>query len=140
MAEEDEVDLDYEDDGADIPTTILSREFTFKDVVSLKSLYGIEIEFYGSSTSCNVQLIPDGGSAETIFTGISTSNTQLILPFVLNNNAVLGSLGTKRRGRDLSGRTPVRGVQVRISSSSGKLALRSLVLSSFLESYRPQVL
>jgi len=140
VAEEDEVDGDYEDDGSDIPTTILSREFTFKDVVSLKSLYGIEIEFYGSSTSCNVQLIPDGGSAETIFTGISTSNTQLILPFVLNNNAVLGSLGTKRRGRDLSGRTPVRGVQVRIASDSGKLALRSLVLSSFLESYRPQVL
>ena len=94
VADVDEVDQDYEDDGSDIPTTILSREFTFKDVVSLKSLYGIELEFYGSSTTCNVQLISDGGSAETIFTGISTSNTQLLLPFVLNGNAVLGSLGT----------------------------------------------
>ncbi|NBO27174.1 MAG: hypothetical protein EBU96_10390 [Actinobacteria bacterium] len=140
VAEKDEVDNDYKDDGSSIPTTILSREFTFRDVVSLKSLYGIELEFYGSSTTCNVQLIPDGGSAETVFTGISTSNNQLLVPFVLNTSAVLGSLGTKRRGRDLSGRAPIRGVQVKITSDSGKLALRSLVLSSFIESYRPQVL
>jgi len=140
VAEEDEVDSDFQDDGTAIATSILSREFTFKDVVSLKSLYGIEIEFFGSATTCSIQIIPDGGAEETIFSGISTSNPQLILPFVLNPSAVLGSGGTKRRGRDLSGRAPVRGVQVKIASDSGKLAIRSIVLSSFLESYRPQVL
>ena len=138
VPEEDEVDTDFQDDGDDIATSITSREFTFGDVVSLKSLYGIEIEFYGSSTNCDIELIPDGGSAETVFTNIQTFNSQLTLPFVLNVNAVLGSLGTKRRGRDLSGRSPLRGVQVRITSDSGKLAIRSIVLSSFLESYRPQ--
>lgn len=140
VAEEDEVDADFQDDGTAIATSILSREFTFKDVVSLKSLYGIELEFYDSDTTCNVQLIPDGGTAESVFTGISTANSPLLLPFVINASAILGNAGTKRRGRDLSGRTPVRGVQVRITSDSGKLALRSIVLSSFLESYKPQVL
>ncbi|NDC55451.1 MAG: hypothetical protein EBZ69_01290 [Alphaproteobacteria bacterium] len=140
IAEDDEVDVDFTDDGDDIATSITSREFSFGDVVSLKSLYGIEIEFYGSTTSCDIQIIPDGGSAETVFSGIDTSNPQLNLPFVLNTSAILGSLGTKRRGRDLSGRSPVRGVQVKLSSTSGKLAIRSIVLSSFIESYRPQVL
>lgn len=140
VAEEDELDEDFQDDGTDIPTTILSREFTFRDVVSLKSLYGIELEFYDSDTTCSVQIIPDGGNAETVFSSISTANSPLLLPFTLNASAILGNAGTKRRGRDLSGRTPVRGAQVRLTSDSGKLALRSIVLSSFLESYRPQVL
>lgn len=140
LSEADEVDEDFEDSGSDVATSILSREFTFKDVVSLKSLYGIEIEFYNSDTTCNVQIIPDGGSPETIFNGIATANSPLIIPFTLNASAILGNAGTKRRGRDLSGRTPVRGVQVKITSNSGKLAIRSIVLSSFLESYKPQVL
>jgi hypothetical protein len=140
LADADEVDEDYEDSGSGIATSILSREFTFRDVVSLKSLYGIEIEFYDSNTSCDVQIIQDGGSAETIFSDIPTAVNPLVIPFVLNANAILGSGGTKRRGRDLSGRAPVRGTQVQITSDSGKLAIRSIVLSSFLESYRPQVL
>lgn len=137
---EDESDSDFQDNGAAIPTTIVTREYTFKDVVSLKSLYGIELEFYDSDTTCNVQIIPDGGNAETIFSGISTANNPLLIPFVLNASAILGNAGTKRRGRDLSGRTPVRGVQVKLTSTSGKLAIRSIVLSSFIESYKPQVL
>ena len=140
MSDTDETTTDFQDDGVDIATSITSREFTFNDVVSLKSLYGIELEFYDSATSANVSIIPDGGNLEGIFTSIPTNLPQLVLPFVLDGTPVLGSSGTKRRGRDLSGRAPMRGVQVRISSSSGKLALRSVVLSSFLESYRPQVL
>ena len=137
---EDEVEADFQDSGSAIPTKIVTREYTFKDVVSLKSLYGIELEFYDSDTNCDVQLIPDGGNAETIFSGISTANNPLLIPFVLNASAILGNAGTKRRGRDLSGRTPVRGVQVKLTSTSGKLAIRSIVLSSFIESYKPQVL
>lgn len=140
VSESNEVGSDFQDDGSDIPTTIVTREFTFKDVVSLKSLYGIELEFYESDATASVQIIPDGGNAETILSSISTSVSSLILPFVLNANSVLGSGGTKRRGRDLSGRTPIRGAQVRITSDSAKLAVRSVVLSSFLESYKPQVL
>ena len=108
--------------------------------MSLKSLYGIELEFYESLANCTVQLIPDGGSEETIFNNISSVGSQLIVPFILNSSAILGSGGTKRRGRDLSGRAPLRGVQVKITSNSKKLAIRSVVLSSFLESYKPQVL
>jgi len=140
VSEANEAEADFTDDGAVIPTTIVTREFAFRDVVSLKSLYGIEIEFYESLATCSVQLIPDGGSPETIFSNITSIGNQLILPFILNSTAILGSGGTKRRGRDLSGRSPFRGVQVRITSDSGKLAIRSIVLSSFLESYKPQVL
>lgn len=140
VSEDNEVTTDFQDDGADIPTTITTREFAFGDVVSLKSLYGIELEFYESNATATIQLISDSGAPETILSSVDTSVSAMILPFVLDVNAVLGTSGTKRRGRDLSGRTPVRGVQVRITSLSGKLAVRSVVLSSFLESYRPQVL
>jgi hypothetical protein len=140
VSEANEAEADFTDDGSDIPTTIVTREFAFKDVVSLKSLYGIELEFYESLATCTVQLIPDGGSPETIFNNISSVGSQLLLPFILNSSAILGSGGTKRRGRDLSGRAPLRGVQVKITSNSKKLAIRSVVLSSFLESYKPQVL
>jgi len=140
VSEANEAEADYRDDGSDIATTIVTREFSFRDVVSLKSLYGIELEFYESLANCTVQIISDGGSPETVLNNISTIGNQLVLPFVLNAAAILGSGGTKRRGRDLSGRTPVRGVQVKLTSSSGKLAIRSIVLSSFLESYKPQVL
>lgn len=140
VAEDSEVTSDYQDDGSDIPSTLITREFTFNDVISLKSLYGVELEFYESNAVATVQLISDSGSPETILSDISTSGVSLILPFTLDVNAVLGTSGTKRRGRDLSGRAPVRGVQIRITSPSGKLAVRSVVLSSFLESYKPQVL
>lgn len=133
-----EVAQNFTDSGVGVVTRITTREFTFGDVVSLKSLYGIDLEFYKSDANAKIDIIFDGGSSETIYSSLQTSSTSLVLPFILNANANLGSGGTKRRGRDLSGRSSFRGLQVSIESNSGKLAVRSVAVSAFMESYKPQ--
>ena len=134
------VSADYQDDGQPIATSIKTREYTFRDVVSLKSLYGVELEFLQSEAVASVDIIYDGGGDETIFTNIQTTDPLVEIPFIMSGTITLGGNSTKRRGRDLSGRRPIRGVQARIRSSAGKLSLRSVVFSAFLESYQPQVL
>ncbi|NBX97981.1 hypothetical protein EBQ81_03910 [bacterium] len=140
LSDLDVVSADYQDDGANIATSIVTKEYTFRDVVSLKTLYGIELEFYQSEALASVDIIYDGGGDEAVFSNIATSDPQVEIPFSLSGVITLGGNSTKRRGRDLSGRAPIRGVQARVRSSSGKLSLRSVVFSAFLESYRPQVL
>ena len=140
VPDSDVVSSDYQDDGSDIATSISTREYTFRDVVSLKTLYGIEIEFYQSEAYASVDVIYDGGGDEAVFSDIATSDPLIVVPFSISGVVTLGGNSTKRRGRDLSGRNPVRGVQARVRSASGKLSLRSIVFSAFLESYRPQVL
>jgi len=134
------VTADYQDDGSPIVTAIKTREYTFKDVVSLKSMYGIELEFLKSEAVASVYIIYDGGGDEAIFSNIQTTDPVIEIPFSISGIVTLGGNSTKRRGRDLSGRRPIRGVQALIVSQSGKLSLRSIVVSSFLESYQPQVL
>ena len=140
VKDDSEVDSDYADSGSPIATSITTKEFTFGEMLSYKSLNNIEVQFYSSSAYCSVSLIDDNGRSVAAFSNIDSSAFSgglgvLILPFVLNANAVLRNQKSKRRARSLLGNQPVKGVQVVVESSSGKLNLQQVVVSGFLESF-----
>lgn len=137
---ENEVEADYTDSGAAISTSIRSKEFTFNDMMSYKSLNNVEIQFYSSTAYCSVSLVNENGKSITVFSNIDSSAYSgglgaLIIPFVLNASAVLRNQKLKTRARSLLGKEPVRGVSVIVESSSGKLNLQSVIVSAFLNSF-----
>ena len=109
-------------------------------MMSYKSLNNIEVQFYSSLAYCSISLINENGDAITAFSNIDSSAYSgglgaLILPFVLNASAVIRNQKSKRRARSLLGNQPVKGVQVLVESSSGKLNLQSVTVSAFLDAF-----
>jgi hypothetical protein len=107
---------------------------------SYKSLNNIEVQFFSSSAYCSVSLVDDNGRSVAAFTNIDSSAFSgglgvLIIPFVLDANAILRNQKSKRRARSLLGNQPVKGVQVVVESASGKLNLQQIIVSAFLESF-----
>jgi hypothetical protein len=140
VKDENEVASDYLDSGASIRTSLTTKEFTFNDIMSYKSLNNIEIQFYSSTAYCSVSLINENGENIIAFSNIDSSAYSgglgaLIIPFTLNVNAVLRNQKGKIRARSLLGKEPVRGVSVTVESSAGKLNLQSVVVSAFLNSF-----
>jgi len=140
VKDDNEVASDYQDSGSNIATSITTKEFTFGEMLSYKSLNNIEVQFFSSSAYCSVSLVDDNGSSVAAFSNIDSSAFSgglgaLIIPFVLNASAVLRNQKSKRRARSLLGNQPVKGVQVVVESSSGKLNLQQVVVSGFLESF-----
>jgi hypothetical protein len=135
-----EIPSDYEDSGSVIRTSLTTKEYTFGDMMSYKSLNNVEVQFYSSIAYCSVSLIDEKGDTVIALSNIDSSAFSgglgaLILPFPLNANAVLRNQRSKRRARSLLGNQPVRGVQVLVESSSGKLNLQSVIVSAFLDAF-----
>jgi len=135
-----EINSDYQDSGSNIRTSLTTREFTFGDMMSYKSLNNIEVQFYSSIAYCTISLINENGDTITALSNIDSSAFSgglgaLILPFTLNANAILRNQKSKRRARSLLGNQPVRGTQVLIESGSGKLNIQSVVVSAFLDAF-----
>jgi hypothetical protein len=135
-----EIPSDYQDSGSDIRTSLTTREFTFGDMMSYKSLNNVEVQFYSSTAYCSVSLVDEDGGTLIALSNIDSSAFTgglgaLILPFVLNANAVIRNQRSRRRARSLLGNQPVRGVQVLIESSSGKLNIQSVIVSAFLDAF-----
>jgi len=85
-------------------------------------------------------LIDENGDTVSAFSNIDSSAYSgglgaLIIPFVLNSSAILRNQKSKRRARSLLGNQPVKGVQVLVESSSGKLNLQAVVVSAFLDAF-----
>ena len=140
VKDDNEVEGDYQDSGSSIRTSITTREFTFGEIMSYKSLNNIEVQFYSSLAYCSISLVNENGDTVTAFSNIDSSAFSgglgsLILPFVLNASAVIRNQKSKRRARSLLGNQPVRGVQVLVESSSGKLNLQSVTVSAFLDAF-----
>jgi len=140
VKDDNEVASDYQDSGASIRTSITTREFVFGEMMSYKSLNNVEVQFYSSTAYCSVSLIDENGDTVSAFSNIDSSAYSgglgaLIIPFVLNSNAVLRNQKAKRRARSLLGNQPIKGVQVLVESSSGKLNLQAVVVSAFLDAF-----
>lgn len=140
IKDDNEVESDYQDSGASIRTSLTTREFTFGEMMSYKSLNNIEVQFYSSLAYCSISLINENGDTVTAFSNIDSSAYSgglgsLILPFVLNGSAVIRNQKAKRRARSLLGNQPVKGVQVLVESSSGKLNLQAVIVSAFLDAF-----
>jgi hypothetical protein len=145
IKDEAEVAADYQDSESSIITSITTREFTFGEPMSYKSLYNVEVQFYSSTAYVSVFILDDLENTITAFSNIDSSAFSgglgiLTIPFILDSTAVLRNQKAKRRARSLTGNTPKRGAQVIIESSSGKLSLQSATLSAFVESFQPEEL
>jgi hypothetical protein len=137
---ENEVEADYTDSSSAIRTSLTTKEFTFNDMMSYKSLNNVEIQFYSSTAYCSVSLVDENGKTIIAFSNIDSSAYSgglgaLIIPFVLNSGAVIRNQKLKIRARSLLGKEPVRGASVIVESSSGKLNLQSVIVSAFLNSF-----
>ena len=135
-----EISSDYQDSGLNIRTSLTTREFTFGDMMSYKSLNNVEVQFYSSTAYCTISIINENGDTITALSNIDSSAYSgglgaLILPFNLDANAILRNQRSKRRARSLLGNQPVRGAQVLIESSSGKLNIQSVIVSAFLDAF-----
>ena len=140
VKDDNEIASDYQDSGTSIRTSITTREFVFGEMMSYKSLNNVEVQFYSSTAYCSVSLIDENGDTVSAFSNIDSSAYSgglgaLIIPFVLNSSAVLRNQKAKRRARSLLGNQPVKGVQVLVESSSGKLNLQAVVVSAFLDAF-----
>jgi len=145
IKDDNEVAADYADSGSPIATSLTTREFTFGDMMSYKSLNNVEVQFYSSIAYCSISLIDENGSKIAAFSNINSSAYSgglgsLVLPFVLSASSVLRNQKSKRRARSLLGNQPVKGIQVLIESSSGKLNLQSVTVSSFLNAFASEEL
>lgn len=145
IKDEQEVATDYQDSGGAIPTSITTREFSFGEPMSYKSLYNVEVQFYASTALVSVYILDDLGNTITAFSNIDSSAASgglglLILPFILDANAILRNQKNKRRAKSLLGNTPRRGIQVIVESSSAKLSLQNATVSAFIDSFQPEEL
>ena len=145
IKDESEIPSDYQDSGSNIPTSIITREFTFGEPMSYKSLYNVEVQFYSSTATTSVIILDDLGEIINALSGIDSSAASgglgiLVLPFTLNSGAVLKNQKARRRATSLLGSNPKRGVQVIVESSSGKLSLQNVTVSAFIDSFRPEEL
>ena len=145
VKDDNEVASDYADSGSPIATSLTTREFTFGEAMSYKSLNNVEVQFYSSTAFCSVSLIDENGNTIAAFSNIDSSAYSgglgaLILPFVLSASSVLRNQKSRRRARSLLGNQPVRGVQVLVESSSGKLNLQAVTVSAFLDAFASEEL
>lgn len=140
IRDENEVEADYQDSGSAITTAVTTREFTWGEPMSYKSLYNLEVQFYSSQAFCSVSLVDDDGNTVSVFSNIDSSAYSgglglLVLPFVLNANAILRNQKSRRRAKSLVGNQPRRGFQAVIESSSGKLSLQNVTVSAFVDAF-----
>jgi hypothetical protein len=132
--------LTYSDDGSttgdgsvSIPTLIASRGMTFSEAGSRKLGNRCEIEFYESDTTALIEYIMDNDHWETLAT-ILTSAAPLTLPFNLPKY-MSGFPALKNKGYTIIDQDYFREIILRVSSSSGYLAVRGMSVSAYLQPY-----
>ena len=147
---DEETDTTYEDYGHAIRTEIVTRAFTFNDFYSFKTGLSIEFEFDESVAEAVTvrvfldkieQTFPLRGLLAPPFTTLTElrvrlpvpGGTPLTLPFTLPTTPDM-----KRLAFDLQRYGTFRELQFLISSVSGKLAIRSMRLTGFMDTVRLQ--
>lgn len=135
-----EVASSFQDSGAAIPTRVLTRAYTCGDLFSPKTGFRSEFEFNRSNASVSIGYLLDEYPSSIAFdeNPIASSSgagyaLPLVLPFTLPN------VGSKRVQLDLMRAEMWRTLQFEFNTSSGKLALGSLGLSAWIESYLAQL-
>jgi hypothetical protein len=126
----------YQDNGTDISSHVISRGLTFGDFFSPKLGNNVEFELSNSPAGCHcveVRSIIDTetekvihpSNIDTRFTGV---NLPIDLPFSLP------SLSPVTRAYNLISQGNFNEMQIKVASSSGKLHLRSIKSSAFVNS------
>lgn len=129
----------YQDNGVDIPTTIVTRGYTFGDLYVLKTGLNVEFEFTDSLAFITVVAILDQSTQPGVIGSFATTSLKpLILPFILP--ATLPIAVFLREQKDLHRLGQFREIQLNISSEKGKLSMRSIKLMGFHDTVQLQTL
>ena len=141
---DEETDETYQEFGGDIVTTIVTRAFTGGDFYSYKTGLNVEFEFDESvSHAVTVQVILDMIPQTFPLRGLlappfdTISEPRLKLPFILPKT-LPASPGLLRLSFDLQRYGTWRELQFQITSPAGKLAIRSIRLTYFMDTLRLQ--
>ena len=127
-------DLDGANDGGvGIPTTIASRGMTFAEAGSRKLGNKSEIEFYDSAAVATIEYLMDNGDWEVLNT-IPTASAPLNLPFNLPQY-MDGFAPIQTHGDTMIDQDYFREIILRVSSTSGYLAVRGMSISAYLQPY-----
>ena len=135
VAVENETSDTFRDAGREIATSLLTRSFAFNDPVSPKTGFYTEFEFNGSRSDVTLQVTLDD-SGPVVLDAFSTASAHLDLPLSLP--FVLPKAGIVRRAMDLQRYGQFRELQFLLGSVSGKLALRSIMASAFVDTIEVQ--
>lgn len=133
------VSSDYTDSGVNYETKVISREYIFGDFISTKSPFNLDVEFANSQGLATVYMVKDSGAIVPVLENIQTTNLGLTLPFLLDSLAIISNSGTRRRAASVIGTTQFRGMKLIVSTPSGKLALRSVVASAYIDTYKAEL-
>ena len=136
VTESSELLSDYQDSGSDYSSMILSRGHVFGDHLSPKLGRHVEVEFENSTAGCHCASIltrldgSAGSDDKQLDTNVSTTYTDISLPLTLP--FALPSIGTSRKAYNLTTSGEFSEAQFRVKSTSGKLHLRSIKASAYM--------
>lgn len=121
--------------GADaaFKTKLYLRGFVFGEVVTPKTALNCELEFYESTATTDFMISFDETDPVTVRQGLKTGGELLTLPFEEEDERTLFDPGTRKDSFTLVGQPSFRSMQPRLESSTGKLSVRTLKASAFLD-------
>lgn len=132
IADNAELDIDYEDDTAPIETVIVSRAMIFQEAMSSKTPFYLEVELFSKTGWVEVYAILDGGEPHLVDEGRFQLISAVTLPFYLPVFLV-GPKWVKKKF-PLFPLGQFREIQIMVKGTDGNLILRSMTLSAQLDS------
>lgn len=122
--------LSFQDQGAAILSTVLSRGFTWNELVSTKTGFNAKMEFCNSVADVIGTVILDEGAEQEWESFGTSTGTTLTLPFDLP--ATLPKGGVLALSYDLMRYEQFQLLQVKLATQGGKLELCDMALSAFV--------
>lgn len=124
----------YQDNSAEIATTIRTASSDFGAVRNWKDGESIELEFIDSTSIATVKAVLDGVERRTW--EVTTEETSPTLPVMLP--FYLASGGPMAAPKSLDGLEEFREMYVEISTTSGRVQVRRVGMSAFLNTTRTE--
>jgi hypothetical protein len=129
VTEANEVPSDFQDDGVDIESQILTRAYIFDYYMNPKFGSHFEIEFFQSEATTSISAYVDGTAASTVDGGFNTAASNgftvpITLPFTIPVGGIVRFYGDLRQFNEF------REIQIQLVSTSNKLVVRSILLGA----------
>jgi hypothetical protein len=132
IADNAELEIDYEDDTVPVETVIISRSMIFQEAMSAKTPFYVEVEFFSKTGWIEVYAMLDGGAATLLDDGRFQLISAVTLPFYLPVFLV-GPKWVKKKF-PIFPLGQFREIQIKVVGTDGNLILRSMTLSAQLDS------
>ena len=124
-------DTDYTDSGTPIQSSLTTRSYTHGSMLHLKTGFGLVVDFSRSLALASIDILQDEGAPQRLWSGATSLGSvrlPVFLPFMLPKS------GPRRVLSDMLSNGQHREVQLRISSTGGKLAVASSGVEAFVDS------